>query len=257
MIKKELLENGLLEQYVLGELNAEQNTAIESLIVSDNEVKQKLDAIESDFINLANENAVQPPAFVKTQLLSKIKSTNTIAELSPKNNTRFYLGIAASFAALFLLGSVWLYSELNTIKQQLQIVKDENSTLKNNLKTTTTTLNETNKWYAALSNPNTQQYILKGNTLSPETKIVSYVNHHDKSVIINTEKLAQLDDKHDYQMWADVDGEMIDMGVIPKEKGLIAMTYIEKAESLNVTIELAGGNDHPTVERLITNVYLD
>lgn len=257
MTKKELLENGLLEQYVLGELNAEQNTAIESLIVSDNEVKQKLDAIESDFINLANENVVQPPAFVKTQLLSKIKSKNTIAELSPKNNTRFYLGIAASFAALFLLGSVWLYSELNTIKQQLQIVKDENNTLKNNLKTTTTTLNETNKWYAALSNPNTEQYILKGNTLSPETKIVSYVNHHDKSVIINTEKLAQLDDKHDYQMWADVDGEMIDMGVIPKEKGLIAMTYIEKAESLNVTIELAGGNDHPTVERLITNVYLD
>ncbi len=75
--------------------------------------------------------------------------------------------------------------------------------------------------------------------------------------VINTKKLPQLDADHDYQMWADVDGEMIDMGVIPKNKELIAMTYINNAESLNITIEPAGGNDHPTVERLISNVYLD
>ncbi len=83
------------------------------------------------------------------------------------------------------------------------------------------------------------------------------MNHNDKSVFINTKQLPEIDKDHDYQMWADVDGEMIDMGVINKGQSLMAMNYIENAESLNITIEPAGGNDHPTVERLISNVYLN
>ena len=74
--------------------------------------------------------------------------------------------------------------------------------------------------------------------------------------MINTERLPDLDADHDYQMWADVEGEMINMGVISKDKKLMAMNYIDHSESLNITIEPAGGNDHPTVERLVTNVYL-
>jgi anti-sigma-K factor RskA len=58
-------------------------------------------------------------------------------------------------------------------------------------------------------------------------------------------------------MWADVEGEMINMGVINNTENLLAMTYIEDAESLNITIEPAGGSDHPTVSRLISNVYLN
>lgn len=49
---------------------------------------------------------------------------------------------------------------------------------------------------------------------------------------------------------------MISMGLLPTDKDLVALTYIEKAESLNITIEPKGGNDHPTVERLISNIYL-
>ena len=37
---------------------------------------------------------------------------------------------------------------------------------------------------------------------------------------------------------------------------MLAMTYIDHAESLNITIEPAGGNDHPTVSKLITNIYM-
>jgi len=59
-----------------------------------------------------------------------------------------------------------------------------------------------------------------------------------------------------YQMWSDVDGEMIDMGLLQTNEELITLKYIDKAESLNITIEPAGGNDHPTVEKLIAYVTL-
>lgn len=257
MTKNNLLTNGLLEQYVLGELDANQCNAIEQLVMSDNEVKEKLCDIENHFENLALENAINPPAFVKEKLLSDIKTPQKTISMAPKDNTKFYVGIAASFAALFLVGSIWLYSELNTIKQEISVIQEENNSLKNNLETTTLALQETDEWLGAIGNPNTEQYILKGNALSPEAKIISYINHDEKSVVINAKKLPKLDADHDYQMWADVDGVMIDMGIIPKNKELIAMTYIEDAASLNITIEPLGGNDQPTVERLISNIYLN
>lgn len=258
--KKTLLENGLLEQYILGELNKEQCVIIEELIISDNEIKEKLKKTESNLESLAFENAIDPPATVKQKLLKSISQSNKnkpITVLKTKSSVKFYLGIAASFAALFLLSSIWLYSELGTIKKEIKIVKSKNSLLKDDLKGITDNFDKTNKWFTALSNPDAEQYILNGNDLAPEAKIVSYINHKDKSVVINTQKLPKLDAKHDYQMWADVDGVMIDMGVISKNKELLAMKYVEHAESLNVTIEPLGGNDHPTVEKLISNVYLE
>ncbi|MEM9680652.1 MAG: anti-sigma factor, partial [Bacteroidota bacterium] len=228
---------------------------------TDNELKTRFDELEHDFEIIGLENAVQPSIVVKDKLMHDVRSANpktedSVINLPKRNNNRLYLGIAASFAGLLLLGSIWLFNELNGVKEQLEIVQEENDNLKNNLNSISDDLEETTKWYAAISNPDAEQYILKGNNLMPEAKIVSYVNHSDKSVVINTRKLPKLDADKDYQMWADVEGEMIDMGVIPKDQELIAMTYIDHAESLNITIEPAGGNDHPTVSQLISNVYL-
>jgi anti-sigma-K factor RskA len=260
MDKKSLLENGLLEQYLLGELNAEQCEQIEYLLVSDAELKVYFDQLEQDFESIGLENAITPPALVKSQLLEQVKTagmdTTKVVAIKKNSNTKFYLGIAASVAALLMFGSFWMYSQLNEVKQQLQTVETDNTELNTTIETLSTKLEESKTLYTAIVNPDTEQYILKGNASLPEAKIVSYVNHKTKSVVINTERLPELDDDHDYQMWADVEGEMINMGVISKNKNLMAMTYIDHAESLNITIEPAGGNDHPTVARLVTNVYL-
>lgn len=258
--KKSLLEQGLLEQYLLGELNAIQCEQIEDLLVSDTELKTYFDLLDKDFESIGLENAIVPPAAIKAQLLDQISAsknrTTKVIELKKSNISKPYLAIAASIAALLMVGSFWMYSQLNDMKQQLQTVETDNTELNTTIEALNTKLAETNTLYTAIVNPDTEQYILMGNASLPEAKIVSYVNHKTKSIVINTERLPDLDVDHDYQMWADVKGEMIDMGVISKNKNLMAMTYINHAESLNVTIEPLGGNDHPTVSRLVTNVYL-
>ena len=260
MDKKSLLENGLLEQYMLGELNATQSEQIEQLLMSDADLKDYFNALEIDFENLGLENSVVPPPGVKSRLLAEITSTSSqtpkVVTLNKKSSSRFYLGIVASVAALLMVGSFWMYSQLNEVKEQLQIVELDNSELNNTIEDLNVKLKENNASFNTIINPDTEQYILKGNTSLPEAKVVSYVNHETKTVVINTTRLPALDADHDYQMWADVAGEMIDMGVISKDKTLMAMAYIDHAESLNITIEPAGGNDHPTVSRLVTNVYL-
>ena len=260
MDKKTLLENGLLEQYLLGELNANECDQIEKLLASDAQLRAQFDQLEQDFETIGLENAITPPPFVKTELLETIQTTQKnapkVVALSKEQPTKMYLGIAASIAALLMIGSFWMYSQLNEVKEELQIVKSNNTELNSTIENLNVQLKESNVAYNAIANPDTEQYILKGNDLAPDAKVISYVNHNTKTVIVNAERLPELDADHDYQMWADVEGEMINMGVISKNKNLMAMTYIDHAESLNITIEPAGGNDHPTVARLVTNVYL-
>lgn len=256
MDKKHILDNGLLEQYLLGELNAQDCKQIEQALASDTELKAQFDALEKDFEMLGLENAIEPPKGIKYQLIQDIREAKDTKNNKINSNLKFYLGIAASVAALSMLGGFWMHNELSDVKQQLQTVETEKTELNDKLNILNQQLENETALFATITHPDTEQYVLKGNTLMPDGKVVSYVNHSTKSVVINTERLPKLDDAHDYQMWADVEGEMINMGVITKDQNLMAMNYIDHAESLNITIEPAGGNDHPTVSQLVTNVYL-
>ena len=255
MDKTYILEQGILELYVLGELNDSEQQQVEDILYQNPELKAELERIEMKFEALAFEQAIEAPKSVKNELMYQV--SNKASKTIPlKQNNKRYLGIAASISALLLIGSVYFYSEWNTAKQQLKLVEDQNSELNNKIDNLAKDLNTTKSVLASINNPNTEKYILKGNELMPDAKVISYVNFAEKSVVINTEYLPELDEEHDYQMWADVKGEMIDMGIIDTNQVMLAMNYIENSESLNITIEPAGGNDHPTVSQLITNVYL-
>lgn len=256
MTKKDILENGLLEQYILGTLETNEQTEIEVLVNKDEELKSILKQLEHGFETIGLENAIEPPHRIKGNLLKTIRNSNT-SDSKPNKTYSLYIGIAASLAFLFMLGSFFLYQELDNTQEQLKLVNSEVENLELELIEVSDSLSETNKWYLAISDPETEQYVVKGNNLLPDAKIISYVNHQTKSVVINTTKLPKIDSDHDYQMWADVDGEMINMGVIARDKEFMTMAYIDNAESLNITIEPFGGNDHPTVSRLIGNVYLN
>ena len=81
---------------------------------------------------------------------------------------------------------------------------------------------------------------------------MAYVNHKNQLVLVNPKGLPALPSDQTYQMWSDVDGEMINMGTFPTDTELVSLKYIENAESLNITIEPAGGSDHPNVEQLVS-----
>lgn len=257
MDKTYILEQGILELYVLGELNKSEQRQVEDVIRQNPELKTKLDAIEAKFETLAFEQAIDVPSSVKSALMNKVSAeTSKTIPLQPDTRKRNYLAVAASISAVLLISSIYMYSEWNTANEQLKLAEDQNKLLNTKIEKLAKDFSETKSWYASISDPNTEKYILTGNQLMPEAKLISYVNKASKTVVINTEYLPELDEKHDYQMWADVNGEMIDMGVIDTKQTMLAMNYIENSESLNITIEPAGGNDHPTVSKLITNTYL-
>lgn len=261
MDKTEIKESGILEQYLLGELPENKQKEVESLLAQYEDLRAYYNQIEEDFEKLAFENAITPSPGVKTSLLNSIINEDTnnnvpVLETKEKKPFKVFMAVAASITIFFMISSGFLYLQWQQSKDALQLVQTETSTLQDKIADLENNLNQTNTWYQAVNNPNTIKLIVKGNDISPTSNAVTYINHKEKTVLLNAKGLAQLDDEHSYQMWADVEGEMINMGVIKPEQEMIAMNYIDHAESINITIEPKGGSEHPTVERLIGNVLL-
>ncbi len=252
-------DKGIIEQYLLGELSDDQCKAVENILKEDAELQKYVNEIESDFEKLAFDNTIIPPSHIKTALITGSAGNNIDQNLNlnSKNNLKtVYLAIAASLAALFMISTGWLYLQWQDSKITLKIVQNQTTNLQDRITVLEKNIKETNDWYQAINNAYVKQLQLKGNQISPNSKAITYVNHKDKTIILNPQGLEKLGADQTYQMWADVEGKMIDMGVIPTDRKMILMKYIDNTESINITIEPAGGNDHPTVERLISNVIL-
>lgn len=262
MDRKNILEKGLLTQYLLGELSREEEVFVENAVREDSILKETFRQLESDFEQMAMENAITPPESIRASLEKTLEKGQGVAPISLQKDTAknafnpLRLLVAASLAAVFALTSFLFYTRWQSVQENYIIVKEEQRQLQEELQNLSNEINETRALYTVLNNKDAIPFLLEGNQLSPESRAVAYVNHKNRSVWVNPQGLPKLSEEETYQMWADVDGEMINMGLLPTDKELIALTYIDKAASLNITIEPKGGNDHPTVERLISNVYL-
>ncbi|PRX53199.1 anti-sigma-K factor rskA [Flagellimonas meridianipacifica] len=250
MEKKRILEEGLLEQYLTGELSMENQLMVEKALNEDKSLKEHFDQLEADFEKMAFEQAIEPPIGVKAALVHKL-------EKSPAKQVQWGpLWVAAGFALLFGVATFWMYGQWQNAERSLKSLQEQTVNLKERMDALESDYILTSSQLKDINGPHVIPLVLYGNQKSPGAKLVAYVDHNRKMVMVNSQGLPPLPASKTYQMWSDVEGEMINMGTLSPKEELIPLKYIEKAESLNITIEPAGGNDHPTVEELISNVII-
>ena len=117
-------------------------------------------------------------------------------------------------------------------------------------------LEDVRNQFIVLNNPQTKRYNVKGNNNAKDLKAVAYINPVKKLSYINVKKLPHISDNQSFQMWAEVNGEMINLGIIDEAAGkekLLALPYADKAVSY-ITIEQKGGNQTPTVENIVAKI---
>ncbi len=261
MDRKRIIDEGILELYLLGELTLEEEKEIEAVIVEDNDLRLLFNDLELAFEQIGMASAVSPPERVKNLLQQKLHEQDIGGTVTVKKSTNFrkfspMFLVAASSAVLFALSTIWLYGKwcqsvdsLNFLQTQTAILEERLSQLENNYQLTSTK-------YNAINNPQIIPLVLNGNDKAPMSRVVFYVNHDQKTVLVNAQGLPPINSESSYQLWADVEGEMINMGLLDRKEDLVPAIYINKAESFNITVEPAGGSEHPTVKNLVGNVYL-
>lgn len=274
---KAFIESGVLELYVLGDLSPEETLRVKELASQHQEVRDELAAIEYAMEEFAMQNAVQPSEDVEAKLFQKLginidEETNSVSDLplqaEPKivsldhsnakmRSLRYALVacvalLIVSTAALFITYSKLTdahdqIASLNLDKEKFAGVVSKleyNNRGLNNL----VEMNESKDW-ATIK--------MQGQAISPQSKMNVYWNKKNKDVIINylAMDLPKADAKHEYQLWALVNGKPVSLGVFGKtdstsRDALLKMQTIQEAQAFAVTLEPMGGSVNPTMEKL-------
>jgi anti-sigma-K factor RskA len=271
---KAYIESGILELYVLGQLPAQENAEVEAMANKHPEIKAELLSIETALEVYALENAIAPSAELGNQILSKLtttsagkakKSTHTpkIVPLYEETNeikVKVLRYALVACIALLVVCAASLYSlnnQLHTAHQQIVSLSTERDQF-------TKTVSRLEFEKAGMENriamTETEEWTtirLAGTKTSPEAKMLVYWNKNNKNILINYAAidLPKTDKRHEYQLWALVDGKPVSLGVFGSDenatKAVKEMETIQKAQAFAVTIEPMGGSANPTMEKMV------
>lgn len=245
---KIFLDTDLLEKYLLGTTTDEESFQVERYIAMYPEVKETYDELQENLETFAKMHAIKTPEGLKERIVARIRGEKA-------GRKRFFqYSIAASFAALlFAAAAFFFYSQNQSLQEENDMVANQIKLLEQDMKDQ---LEDVRNQFIVLNNPQTKRLNVKGNTKAKELKAVAYINPVKKLSYINVSKLPNLPEDQCFQMWAEVNGEMVNLGVIKEsmaQDNLLALPYSDKAVGY-ITIEPQGGNMTPTVENIVANI---
>ncbi|UOB18135.1 anti-sigma factor [Abyssalbus ytuae] len=252
---KTFLESDLLERYLAGTISAEDLHKVEYFIDEYPLVKDQFSVMEENLETYAKSYAVPAPEDVKQNVLKYIQKDKNI----PVRKIRWQYAAAASFAALlFALSSIYLWKQNVFLINENKFVAYKIKTLQDDMVETNSRLEDFKNQLTVLNKAETKKYVIKGNQRAKNLKTVAYINPEDKLSALNIVSLPELPEGQVFQMWANVDGELVSLGVLEKQeqKKLVSIPYKENALSYNITIERAGGNEIATIENQVATVAL-
>ncbi len=241
---KSYIESGILEQYVSGLLSDTENAEVDKMAASYPEVKQEIDAIRASMNNYARSTGRAPSISmldkVKSEIDSEFVNDSEIVNRSLSENSKNSFDIYKVAASIVLLVSLGLngyfFTELQSTKDNQISAEQTLQSLSNQLDVVTSAAN--------LHVP------LYGLDTAPESHATVYINKQTGDVYIKIGDLPVPPSGHQYQLWADRDGHMHNIGVFHHNKDLQHLAVFEGGfESLNVTLEEEGGSETATVER--------
>ncbi len=245
---KIFLDSDLLEKYLLGTTNTQESLQVGRYISLYPEVLETYNELQDNLETFAKIHATKAPDGLKNKILARIKSENT------SRRQFFRYAIAASFTAIMFAGaSYFFWNQNQNLQQENIIVNNKIESFKADMRAQ---LEDVRNQFIVLNNPQTKRYTIKGNNNAKELKAIAYINPVKKLSYINVKNLPNLPDNQSFQMWAEVNGEMINLGIIDEVVGkekLLALPYADNAVSY-ITIEPKGGNNTPTVENIVAKI---
>ena len=272
---KSYIESGILELYVLGQLSAEENMAVEAMAAQYPLVRAEISAIEIAMEAYALENAIEPSDELGDKILATFTATDepvvSKVQDEPKiiplydgakddrqiKSLRYALVACIALLVVSVVSLYTLNNKLNTAHEQIanlstekeQFVrtvsklKFDNAGMENRI-----AMAESTEWSTVK---------LAGVNEAPNAKMLVYWNKNNKNILINYKAidLPKTDKSHEYQLWALVDGKPVSLGVFGGDETATAaikqMDTIEKAQAFAVTIEPMGGSVNPTMNKMV------
>lgn len=250
MDKEKFLKSGLLEQYVLGLTDEEESREVERYAEAFPEIKAEIDGLRRAMDEYARHYASMPPEELKERVMQDVGG----AVLSGRPGSRIGTWLARAVMALLIILCLSFYQSKVAADRQYQALDREYRAFQLECSRRQSESEKLLEIYAFLNHTQTQPVRLMSTGLAPDAEAIAYLNKEEGKVFVNPTHLPAPPPGKTYQIWADVKGEMISMGLIDgNSKEMQPANFIEGTESLNITLEPEGGSEEPTVAMLYVN----
>lgn len=274
---KAYIETGILELYVLGQLNAQEQQEVEAMANRFPEIREEINAIEIAMERYALSHSIEPTVGLEKQIFEKIipaaaqePSVNTATQkeaiVVPLHDDRSASVIRTlkfslvACIALLVISSVALYSahdKLNSANEQIASLSTDREKFAATVSYIKNENKELQEIAAIASDPTWSSVKLAGTKISPQANMMVYWHKQGQHVMVDNTKmeLPENDETHQYQLWAIVKGKPVDLGVFDAQtqpkKLLLPMKEVSDAQAFAVTLEKRGGSVAPTMEKMV------
>ncbi|MBA2583878.1 MAG: anti-sigma factor [Bacteroidetes bacterium] len=271
---KSYISSGILEDYILGQASDQERREVECMSHIYPEIKQELSRFESAMEGYAFSHQTTPPPTLKDKIFKQVEEieeqqkkkqgpeSKIISINDAGNNVKtesaktgyLKLAVAASVSILIATGlfSYNLYRNYVGQKQQITNITEERNAVSASLSSLQENLNNTEEELAVVKDPNNIKVLLKGlENKAPDGLTSVYFNPSDNSVYLSLNNLPEPPSGKQYQLWAIVEGQPVDMGVFEyRLETLQKMKQVENPQAFAVTLEKKGGSPSPTMEEM-------
>ena len=272
MDSNKILESGILEQYVLGLVSEEENAEIEVYMVTYPEVNEKVQRLRSCMEHYTGIHDISSPekgrdcfpnlncdrlsGKARERCLSvetkfgKSQKKEKKEELAEMHNYTRLLTALASISILFFAGlSIFFYQKQASEAASLAEIKEEFSKLEKQHQIVVSQMQSTYLTNELLKDKGTKKMNLKGVGEMPEAEVIVYYNSSQKRTILSPVSLPKAPKDHHYQLWAEVDQQIVNMGTINQEaekNGIIPINFVANSENFSIT--LRSNADQPSAK---------
>ncbi len=221
---------------MLGLASPEERAEFEKMCAAYPEVKDARNAFELLVEKQAMENAVAPPAHLKQKIEEQLKSSGRIVtmEAGRRPDAKInWLRYAVAASLVLLAGSVYWNITL----------QNENKKMQSSLNEVSNRLAEIERDAKTMVNPNIKMARLDAMPDFPNSMATVYWDTTSKDVYLMVNNLPQPPTDKQYQLWALLNGQPIDMGMLEiseKPLQLYRMKNVQASQAFAITLEKKG-----------------
>ncbi len=261
MERDEFLKSGLIEEYVLGLCDAHDKRIVEQMAANDQEIRQLIDESQHAVNHYCRSLHKKNPASLKKKIISRLeqkassKRDSVTRDMHP-NQWSYHLWqrigpIATAIGLISLTLLAHLISQNRDLSEKLFIAENRNADMQNELSSSLKKHQITKNKIDFLQDQNTLHVTLAGMENNQPLAMI-YWNRAKEEAAMQIIHLPDLHAHQSYQLWANIQGKMVNMAVIddPDAKW-ISLPFLPQAQSLNITLEKEGGSDHPNTDELV------
>lgn len=248
--KDDILNSGILEQYVLGILDEEEASEVEAMLEEYPELWDYVKDLRVTLTAVSFQNGIRPPVYHRekseTAAIPGTSSDHSVEAHAPRRLHWFSWGLLA------VLGVMNLYIAYN-----YQRLLDRFSELEHNYASAATRLGHARTEHAMvllMMDPGTAKQTLEGEYHGKSSHSWIYLNREHGAAYWMPGQMPELGHGESFRIWAEVSGKMVPVsGSLHRLDQIAELEFVPEADRFHITIENGHHPSEPDTDRLVAS----